>query len=314
MSSLDETLRAADVSPAQIDRVLCTGGTARVPWLRQALIERFGASKLHDLDPFLRRCPWFDGTGIRNRPGLHVNKYALYEQAVQSPKRHIEWFVSVYRDLNGKYARHLREDFCGTFRLCCEWVRRNKRNTAVGLDLDATPLAYGKRTHYRALSGEQKTRMRWLKKDVRTVTTPKADVIIACNFSFCVFKQRKVLLEYLKCCLRSLRPDGIVILEIAGGPGMIEETRERKRIYRNGKVKYTYVWDQKSFNPIDQGARYAIHFKFPDGRELKDAFTYDWRIWRPSPSSGGMLVDAGFKKTYASTGRPSTKAKVPGAR
>ena len=50
--SLDETLRTASVHPKQIDRVLCTGGTARVPWLRNALIERFGAAKLHDLDPF----------------------------------------------------------------------------------------------------------------------------------------------------------------------------------------------------------------------------------------------------------------------
>ena len=225
------------------------------------------------------------------------NKYALYEKAVQSPKRHIEWFVSVYRELNGKYARHLREDFCGTFRLCCEWVKRNKRNTAVGIDLDSTPLAYGKRTHYGALTSDQKTRTRWLRKDVRTVTTPKADVIIACNFSFCIFKQRKTLLEYLRCTKRSLNPDGIVILEIAGGPGMIEETRERKRIYRDGKVNYTYVWDQQSFNPIDRNAHYAIHFNFPDGREIRNAFEYDWRMWT-IPELRDVLVDAGFKKTY----------------
>jgi hypothetical chaperone protein len=52
IKSLDDTLRAASVRPQQIDRVLCTGGTAKVPWLRKSLIDRFGAGKLHDLDPF----------------------------------------------------------------------------------------------------------------------------------------------------------------------------------------------------------------------------------------------------------------------
>jgi hypothetical chaperone protein len=49
---LDETLRAGGVKPEQVDRVLCTGGTARVSWLREALVKRFGREKLYDLDPF----------------------------------------------------------------------------------------------------------------------------------------------------------------------------------------------------------------------------------------------------------------------
>lgn len=49
---LDETLRAGGVPLEKIDRVLCTGGTARVSWLREALASRFGKEKLHDLDPF----------------------------------------------------------------------------------------------------------------------------------------------------------------------------------------------------------------------------------------------------------------------
>ena len=50
--SLDETLTSAGLAPSRIDRVLCTGGTARVPWIREALASRFGREKLHDLDPF----------------------------------------------------------------------------------------------------------------------------------------------------------------------------------------------------------------------------------------------------------------------
>jgi hypothetical chaperone protein len=51
-ASLDETLKTAGVTPQSIDRVLCTGGTARVPWIRRSLESRFGREKLHDLDPF----------------------------------------------------------------------------------------------------------------------------------------------------------------------------------------------------------------------------------------------------------------------
>lgn len=50
--ALDETLKAAQVEPSRIDRVLCTGGTARVAWIRRALAERFGERRLFDLDPF----------------------------------------------------------------------------------------------------------------------------------------------------------------------------------------------------------------------------------------------------------------------
>ena len=52
VEAMDETLKRAQVQPHQIHRVLCTGGTAKVPWIRQSLVKRFGADKLYDLDPF----------------------------------------------------------------------------------------------------------------------------------------------------------------------------------------------------------------------------------------------------------------------
>lgn len=51
-ASLDDTLKSAQIDPKSITRVLCTGGTGKVPWVRNSLIARFGADKLHDLDPF----------------------------------------------------------------------------------------------------------------------------------------------------------------------------------------------------------------------------------------------------------------------
>lgn len=227
------------------------------------------------------------------------NKYDWYERSVQTPESHIEQFVSIYRDLNGKYARRLREDFCGTFRLSAEWVRRNRRNSAVGLDLDPEPLAYGKRHSLKRLNQEQRSRLTILRQDVNSITAPKVDLIIACNFSFFIFKTRKALIEYFRFCRRSLAPGGVLILEVAGGPGMIEPVREKKPVFnKNGKRIFSYVWDQKSFDPITHDGEYAIHFELPDGKKLKNVFTYDWRVWS-LPELRECMTDAGFDRTHA---------------
>ena len=52
VQSLDDTLHSSQIKPGDIDLVLCTGGTGKVPWVRQSLIDRFGQEKLYDLDPF----------------------------------------------------------------------------------------------------------------------------------------------------------------------------------------------------------------------------------------------------------------------
>jgi hypothetical chaperone protein len=49
VAALDATLERAKVHPAEVDLVCLTGGTARVPWVHQALGERFGAERLHSL-------------------------------------------------------------------------------------------------------------------------------------------------------------------------------------------------------------------------------------------------------------------------
>jgi hypothetical chaperone protein len=46
VAALDATLERAGVGPAEIDIVCCTGGTAHVPAIAQALSARFGSAKL----------------------------------------------------------------------------------------------------------------------------------------------------------------------------------------------------------------------------------------------------------------------------
>jgi hypothetical protein len=130
-------------------------------------------------------------------------------------------------------------------------------------------------------------------RDVLSVSARKADLLVACNFSFYIFKERRKLLEYFEAARKSLAKDGLFILEMAGGPGMIEPLRERKLIQRAGKWDYTYIWEQKSFDPINHEAEYAIHFNLADGSRIENAFTYDWRLWT-LPEVRDALSDAGF--------------------
>ncbi len=220
-------------------------------------------------------------------------KYRLYERSVQSPEYHIQWFVDVYRELRKKYARRLREDFCGTFRLSAEWVKRNRNNEALGLDLDPEPLEYGRQTHLAPLTPSQKKRLKVLRKNVISTTKPASDIVIACNFSFCTFRDRPTLVKYFKAVRKSLRPDGLFILDLAGGPGMIEEMRERKVLRTKGKTLATYIWDQQSFDPIHREGHWAIHFRFPGGRRMEEAFHYHWRLWT-IPEVRDALIEAGF--------------------
>lgn len=222
--------------------------------------------------------------------------YDLYEKSVQSPQTHIDWVVSIYQNLRRSYPVHLREDFCGTFQLSCCWVKRNRHNTAIGLDLDPAPLSYGRKKHYSKLKPEQKRRLKVLKKNAISVTSPKADVILVGNFSFYILKSRKILVDYFRKAKRSLAEDGIFMLEMAGGPGMIARMVERRVVKPKSGSKFQYQWDQKSFDPITHDANYAIHFLLKNGKKIRDAFTYDWRLWT-IPEVRDALAEAGFQKS-----------------
>jgi SAM-dependent methyltransferase len=223
--------------------------------------------------------------------------YLLYEEAVQTPDVHAETFSLMYTELNGKKAHILREDFCGTFLISCEWVKLNPNNKALSLDIDSKPLNYGKTHHLKNLKQDEQKRIKILQKNVISITKPLSDIVCACNFSFNVFKERKTLVRYFQCVFKSLKKNGIFILELAGGPGMIEKTIDKKTINSKKAGKFIYYWDQKDFNPITHDALYAIHFKLNNGKMIKNAFTYDWRLWT-IPELREALTDAGFKKTY----------------
>ena len=237
-------------------------------------------------------------TGALLPAPVRPDRYRLYEAAVQDVDFDLDFFRSVYRRLRGTGFERLREDFCGTARLACTWVERRRSHRAWAIDLSAAPLAWARANHLPSI-GAAAQRLRLLRGDVRRVRTPPVDVIAALNCSYWVFKRRPQLLDYFRRTRGALAPGGLLFLDLFGGEGAMRALVERRRV-RGTRSKegervppFTYVWEQKEYNPVENGLRAAIHFELAGGRTLRNAFQYDWRMWS-LPELVESLREAGF--------------------
>ncbi len=219
------------------------------------------------------------------------DKYKLYSQAVQSPDADVDFFAEAYKKIRGRPGRILREDFCGTFMLSCEWVKLHRDNHAYGVDIDHEPISYGQ-THYKnRLTEHQKSRLHVMEKSVLDESLPKVDISVAMNFSYFLFKERNLLKNYFTNVFEHLNRDGIFILDIFGGSQCYEAI-----VDRTAKKSFVYYWDQKGYDPITGFADFSIHFKV--GKKIyRDVFTYDWRMWG-LPEVRDILRDVGFKDVH----------------
>lgn len=220
------------------------------------------------------------------------DKYAYYRRAVQSPDVDCAFVSHTYKQLRGSRPRVLREDFCGTFSVCCEWVKRNPANRAIGVDLDPEPLDYGREHYLNCLAPGQKKRVGVYRGSVMTVRAPKSDVTVALNFSYYLFKSRLLLRSYFSRARAGLKSRGVLIVDAFGGPSCHEPQEEKKRI-----GNFHYYWDQETYNPITHEANFSIHFKRPGERKRERVFRYDWRMWS-IPEIREAMMEAGFKKTH----------------
>lgn len=237
----------------------------------------------------------------RRKSKITRDKHVLYEAAVQSPDTDVDFLERVYRRKRGKRFERLREDFCGTAVLACEWVRRRPENRAWGVDLDPPTLEWG-RKHRVAHLGDAADRLNLVHADVRAATTPQVDVVAALNFSYSVFKSREELGGYFGRVRKALRSGGAFFVDALGGQETMGEVKERRRIpaqkvWDGEKVRpFTYVWEQARFNPIDHHIYCHIHFRLVDGTKMTRAFTYDWRLWT-LPELQELMREAGFAET-----------------
>jgi SAM-dependent methyltransferase len=216
--------------------------------------------------------------------------HELYEESVQAVDVEVEFLDATFKELRGRRPLSFREDFCGTASAACEWVRSHKQRTAIGVDNDKDTLDWGRENRVAKLPKTAQARVELLLADVRSVETPKVDIVAAFNFSYFLFKERAELKAYFERLREVLNDDGVLFLDCFGGPEGITPQKEKTK-----HKGFTYIWDQAEYEPVTGRILCHIHFKFADGSRIKKAFTYDWRLYS-LPELRDILLEAGFAK------------------
>lgn len=219
-------------------------------------------------------------------------KYNLYESSVQCHEADIDFINREYKKVYKRHPRTLREDFGGTAAMACDWVKQGTDYNAWGVDLDPEPIKFGIENHYSRLNEEEKTRMKYVEGNVLDEQSFKADVTVAFNFSYFIFKERKLLLDYFTKVHEGLNDEGCFFIDLFGGTEsrdeLVEETEHED---------HTYFWDCDHYNPITHECLYHIHFQTKDGKKHEKVFTYDWRMWGVQELKE-ILEDAGFSNVH----------------
>lgn len=218
-----------------------------------------------------------------------ADKHVLYEQCVQNAEFEINWIEEQFLNARARPLRHLKEDFCGTANASCEFVRHHPDNRVTGMDLDADVLGWGGKHHVAQLTQDEQSRITLVNDNVLNPTGQTFDAVLAMNFSYWVFKTRPQLLTYFKTAYGQLNDDGMLFLDAFGGYEAFNDEQEEVTEHEG----FDYVWHLKEFNPVNFDANYAIHFTFPDGSAIENAFEYHWRHWN-LPEIKELLEEAGF--------------------
>ncbi|MEC4679439.1 MAG: class I SAM-dependent methyltransferase [Nitrospirota bacterium] len=229
-----------------------------------------------------------------------ADPHALYQQSVQSPDNDIPFLAAHYKDTTGHPLRNFREDFCGTAGLSTYFVSEHPDNQAMGVDLDWPTLNWGIKHNVSCLTPDQQQRLTLVHGNVLESHPSQAQLTVAMNFSYMVFKDRPTLLHYFTRAKESLQPGGMFVLDIWGGSEsqvLQEESREIDNPEDDGIGDFTFVWDQDIFDPVTHFCTTRIHFAFQDGSELRNAFVYDWRLWT-IPEVMELLQEAGFQDIH----------------
>lgn len=195
-----------------------------------------------------------------------------------------------YKKIRNKKPHSLREDFSGTFLFSCDWVKYHSENTALCVDIDSRPIKWGIKNNLSRLNPAQKKRITIKQADVLSVKKPAVDIVVAFNFSYWMFLKQKELKKYYQSVYRSLKKDGLFIMDSFGGEAAHSEQEEPREC--DG---FTYIWEHAKFYPLTSEMTCKIHFEFEDGSIMRNAFTYHWRLWSPNEVRE-ILEDVGFSR------------------
>jgi len=216
-----------------------------------------------------------------------ADKHRLYQLGVQSPHADAALLQKIYRQARGARALHFREDFCAGAATLCAWLQQGGAFSGEGYDIDAEVIDWGRRHNFAPL-GAAAGRARLCVDDARAPSLRAPDIRCAFNFSCWIFRERREMLDYFRGAREDLAEGGVFVIDMHGGG---EVFSEEEHVTDCGG--FDLVFQQTGVRPADHHANLALHFRFPDGSELRNAFRYHWRIWS-MPELTDILREAGF--------------------
>lgn len=235
----------------------------------------------------------------QHRKRSHPHRLDLYRWSVQHPQAETAFLLRAYARHNpGRPPQRLKEDFAGTAAVATAWVQRHETHRALAVESHEPTICWAHR-RAQALLGHRAGDLLFLQADVLEVNQPKVDLVAALNFSVLVYHTRPALTRYFRHARRSLRPGGLLVLDVFGGPGAMRTDIQRRTVRPldadESIPPFTYEWEQRSFDALTGRIDCRIHFDLP-GRRLNNAFRYDWRLWT-LPELLECLEEAGFSRT-----------------
>lgn len=225
----------------------------------------------------------------------------LYRLAVQHPLAEVAFFLRVHGGRGRRAPTRLREDFCGTAAVATAWAAMHENHRAIGLDLDRRCLRWAQRYAQREL-GPRSDDVILLDRDVTGPgELPRVDVIAATNFGVCELHTPDQLFDYFRGVRRGLRPGGVSVVDLFGGPGAVRPGLQQRRVRPDAHEPvgpFVYTWEQRRYDAVSGGIDCRIHFSGGRGRarwEVRNAFVYRWRLWTP-PEVVHAMRSAGLRE------------------
>ncbi|MGB0767612.1 MAG: hypothetical protein ACPGYV_07855 [Phycisphaeraceae bacterium] len=215
----------------------------------------------------------------------------LYRWAVQHPLAEVAFIEHCWAQVRGGSTEPtlLREDFAGSCAVAAAWVASDPERQAMAIEIDGATAAW-------AAARYDDADLHIVDDDVMAVDGPAVDVTLALNFSVLYWRDRAALDAYLKIVFAGLRPGGLFVMDLFGGSKLDRPRLVRRRVEpdEGGAEPFDLVWEQGGVDPATGRVTCRLHFEWEDGRSMRDAFVYDWRLW-----SVGEIVDAARAAGFA---------------
>jgi hypothetical protein len=217
------------------------------------------------------------------------SKFEFYQNSVQNAKKEAEFFKKEYRMIFNKVPTSFREDFCGTAKLSCEWVKSNVMNTAVGIDFDEETLIWARENNISNLNSGS-DRIELINMNVLTEYNPdrKFDIICSLNYSHFLLNKRTDLLKYFINVRKNIKK-GLFIIDLYGGAHIYSDHK-----YQHQKSSDFYEFSGKQVNILNNTSLCSLNYKVSK-KKFTPLFSFKFRIYSIIELLE-LLEESGFSK------------------